>query len=223
MGGTAHALVAGAEHTCAIVDGGLVRCWGEATSLGYGGGDNIGDDEQPSEIDAISLGDAVVQLAAGDRHTCALTAAGAVRCWGLGEDGALGYGTTQSIQNAAAAGIVNLGGLAVQIAAGQTHTCALLLDGTARCWGDGSAGALGYGNTDNVGDDESPAVAGAVQLTEVATQLVAGGEFTCALLASGAVQCWGEGLDGRLGYGHQLNIGDDETPDTMKPILPFGR
>jgi alpha-tubulin suppressor-like RCC1 family protein len=223
MGGAAHALVAGAEHTCAIVDSGAIRCWGEATSLGYGGGDNIGDDEQPSELGAISLGDAVVQLAAGDRHTCALTAAGAVRCWGLGEDGALGYGSTQNIQNAAAAGIVNLGGLAVQIAAGQSHTCALLLDGTARCWGEGSAGALGYGNTDDVGDNESPAVAGAIQLSEVATQLVAGGAFTCALLASGTVQCWGEGLDGRLGYGHPWTIGDDETPDTMKPILPFGQ
>ncbi len=90
-------------------------------------------------------------------------------------------------------------------------------------WGEGSAGALGYGNTDDVGDNEVPAVVGAVDLPEPVTQLVAGVEFTCALLASGAVQCWGSGLDGRLGYGHEQNIGDDETPADVKSILPFGQ
>lgn len=222
IGGDVTYLVAGAQHTCAVVDGGLVRCWGEATSIGYGGTDNIGDDEQPSTLEPLSLGEPVTQLAAGDRHTCALTASGAVRCWGLGMSGVLGYASNQDIASAEMAGIVNVGGIAVQIAAGASHTCALLLDGTVRCWGEGSSGALGYGNTRDVGDNEVPATAGAVQLSEPASQIVAGVEFTCALLASGAVQCWGSGLDGRLGYGHEQGVGDDEAPADLQSILPFG-
>lgn len=222
IGEDASFLVAGAEHTCAVVEGGLVRCWGEAKALGYGGDNNIGDDEAPSEFPALSVGAPVTQLAAGDRHTCALTTAGTVHCWGLGHGGVLGYGSTQSVDSATLAGVVNVGGVAVQVAAGQSHTCALLLDGSVRCWGDGTSGALGYGNTHDIGDNEAPATAGAVELPEPVTQIVAGTEFTCALLASGAVQCWGSGLDGRLGYGHDQSVGDDETPSAMMSILPFG-
>lgn len=222
IGDSVSFLAAGADHTCAVVDGGMVRCWGEKTSLGYGGSINIGDNEQPSVYEALWLGEPVTQLAAGDRHTCALTASGAVRCWGQGHYGVLGYGSNQSIHTAEAAGLVNLGGLAVQVAAGQAHNCALMLGGAVRCWGDGSSGALGYGNTEDVGDNEAPAVAGVVDLPEAATQVVAGEEFTCALLASGKVQCWGSGLDGRLGYGHSWNIGDDETPAAIEPLVPFG-
>jgi alpha-tubulin suppressor-like RCC1 family protein len=222
IGETATFLVAGTQHTCAVVEGGKVRCWGEATSIGYGGMDNIGDDEAPSNFEALSLGEAVVELAAGDRHTCALTVSGAVRCWGNAEDGVLGHANNTNIDYAEAADIVKLGGPSVQIAAGHRHTCALLLDGTVRCWGKGSFGALGYGNTGDVGDDEIPAVAGAVELPELVIQVVAGADFTCALLDSGAVQCWGSGLDGRLGYGHEQTIGDDETPASRKSILPFG-
>jgi alpha-tubulin suppressor-like RCC1 family protein len=223
LGGSMSFLVAGAEHSCAVVEGGLVRCWGEATALGYGGFDNIGDNEMPSSLAPHSLGEAVTQLAAGERHTCALTASGAVRCWGLGSDGVLGYANKLSVHNAAAAGIVNLGGIAVQITAGQRHNCALGVDGSVRCWGEGRSGALGYGNTEDVGDNEVPAIAGVVALSEPVSQLAAGDGFTCALLASGAVQCWGSGDDGRLGYGNERNIGDDETPASMKPMLPFGR
>jgi alpha-tubulin suppressor-like RCC1 family protein len=215
-------LVAGADHTCAITEGGLVQCWGEATSLGYGGTHNLGDDEQLTAYEPLSLSAPVTQLAAGDRHTCALTTHGTVHCWGLGVDGVLGYGSSQSISDASAAGIVNLGGIAVQIAAGQSHTCALMLNGSVRCWGSGSAGALGYGDTEDIGDNETPAVAGVVALPETVTQIVAGSEFTCALLGSGAVQCWGSGLDGRLGYGHEESIGDDESPADVQSILPFG-
>lgn len=222
IGGTAVSVVAGAEHTCVVLQDGMVRCWGEATSIGTGASDNLGDDEQPTTAAPLSLGEAVVQLAAGDRHTCALTASGAVRCWGLGQFGVLGYGSQYDIAMASSAGIVNLGGLAVQVAAGQSHTCALMLDASVRCWGEGASGQLGYGNTNDVGDDEVPAVVGAVELAGPAVQVVAGDAFTCALLTTGNAQCWGSGLDGRLGYGGDWNIGDDETPAAVAPVPPFG-
>ncbi len=76
----------------------------------------------------------------------------------------------------------------------------------------GASGALGYGNTDNIGDDEVPASAGDVELGGQAMELVGAKPFMCALLDTGALRCWGEATDGRLGYGSIEFIGDDETP-----------
>jgi alpha-tubulin suppressor-like RCC1 family protein len=150
----------------------------------------------------------VTQIAAGWSHTCALLSDGTVRCWGDGEYGKLGYGNTDSIgddEAPATAGPVDVGGVVTQISAGDMHTCVLLEGGTVRCWGLGNGGRLGYGNTDEIGDDEAPASAGDVDVGGVVTQIAAGGNLTCALLEGGTVRCWG--------WIHwNLTIGDDETP-----------
>lgn len=221
-GDSASVVVAGSDHTCAIVGNGAVRCWGKAESIGTGGTENIGDDEFPSGLAPLPIGGVAIGLAAGAQHTCALGIQGDVRCWGNGSDGRLGYGTTADHFNAMEVGPIHLGGMAVQIAAGTNHTCALLLEGNVRCWGAGSDGALGYGNGRSVGDDEAPAIAGDVELSEPAVQVVAGDGFTCALLASGAVSCWGRSDDGQLGRAGVRPIGIDVTPASILPVLPFG-
>src|SRR5690606_38484965 len=127
----------------------------------------------------------------------------------------LGYGNTNNIgddEHPATAGDVNLGGDVTQLAAGSDHTCAVLKGGWVRCWGSNSAGRLGYGNTNTIGDDEAPASAGDVNVGGPVTQLVAGGKHTCALLENGRVRCWGEGHYAQLGYGNTNDIGDDEHP-----------
>ncbi len=169
----------------------------------------------------ISAGDSaaddaviIIPLATGNAHTCALLDRGAVRCWGAGSFGRLGYGNTDDIGDdeiPASAGDVDVGGTVTQIAAGSAHTCALLDRGAVRCWGAGSFGRLGYGNTDDIGDDETPASAGDVDVGGTVTQIAAGGAHTCALLDTGAVRCWGLGGLGKLGYGNTDDIGDDET------------
>ena len=75
-----------------------------------------------------------------------------------------------------------------EIAAGVNHTCALLSGGAVRCWGDGASGRLGYGNTNNIGDNETPASAGDVDVGGTVTEIAAG-RHTCALLSTGAVRC----------------------------------
>ena len=217
----ASSIATGCDHTCVIVDAGAVRCWGAAPALGYGGLADVGDNELPAELGEVALGEPVVELAAGQKHTCALTAQGAVRCWGLGGYGALGAGTTHSTPNAATAAIVALGEVVTSITGGDRHTCALTLSGAVRCWGDGASGALGYGNVKRIGDDESPAAAGVVQLGERAVQVEAGNGFTCALLESGTVRCWGEGDSGRLGTGTDADVGDDELPLSVPPVEVF--
>jgi hypothetical protein len=103
--------------------------------------------------DPVVLG-GVPQIAAGNRHTCALLSDGTVRCWGRGNDGRLGDGTTAARLNpvqvlasgTAGTDPVVLGGV-IQVSAGDFHTCALLSNGTVRCWGNGGQGRLGDGTT----------------------------------------------------------------------------
>jgi alpha-tubulin suppressor-like RCC1 family protein len=221
VGGAVAQLAAGNSHTCALLENGAVRCWGAngAGQLGHGEWNPVGDDEEPSSVAALDLGGRVVQLAAGGDHSCALLEGGAVRCWGYNGEGLLGYGHMNEIGEAPTlAGNVNVGGRVVQLAAGRYHTCALLESGAVRCWGYNWEGQLGLGHTDNIGDDELPSSADVVQVGGRTVQLTAGEEFTCALLEDGAIRCWGYNRSGRLGQGHESNIGDNEMPDSVDAV-----
>ena len=227
-GRTAKAITAGRAHTCAVLDGGMVRCWGFGFDgrLGYGTQVNIGDDETPGAVGPVKLGEGrtAQAVSAGDSHTCALLDDGAVRCWGFGATGQLGYGDARNIgddETPEKVDPVKLGaGRAVALAAGAFHSCALLDDGTVRCWGFGGNGRLGYANTDTVGDNESPDAVGPVDLGpgRTAVALAAGGDHTCAVLDDGTVRCWGSGGNGRLGYANKTSVGDTETPGSAGPV-----
>jgi alpha-tubulin suppressor-like RCC1 family protein len=217
VGGAVTQLAAGGHHTCAVLSTGAVRCWGRGQygQLGYGNTSNIGDDETPAMAGDVDVGGVVEQLAGGQVHTCALLDTGAVRCWGYGLYGELGYGNTSRIgdnETPASAGDVDVGGTVTQLAAGSMHVCALLDTGAVRCWGNAAAGKLGYGNLRSIGDNETPATAGDVDVGGPVVRLAAGELHTCAVLSTGAVRCWGSGWQGRLGYGNTNNIGDNETP-----------
>ena len=228
-------VAAGDMHTCAIIDGGAVRCWGVGSDgqLGFGDASSIGDDELPSQAGPVFLGVGrrAVAIAAGIAHTCVITDDGSVRCWGYGNVGQLGYGNKSSIgddETPASAGPVDLGAgrTAVAIAAGGDHTCVVLDDGSARCWGNGDFGALGYGNTADVGDDESPASVGPIDLGpgRTARAIATGTNHSCAILDDGTVRCWGYGQSGQLGYANTATIGDDEVPGSVGVVdLGVGR
>ncbi|MEZ5100269.1 MAG: CARDB domain-containing protein [Thermoleophilia bacterium] len=234
-GRTATAITAGGLHTCAILDDGAVRCWGNnATgSLGYGDQVDIGDTEAPGSVAPVDLGPGrtAVAIAAGGSQTCAILDDGALLCWGLGQNGRLGYGDEVTIgdgETPASAGPVDVGAgrSAVAIAAGGVFTCALLDDGTVRCWGFAGFGSLGYGDTTTIGDDETPGSVGPLDLGtgRTAVALSAGTLHACATLDDGTVRCWGFGGAGRLGYGSTATIGDGETPAAVGPVgLGTGR
>jgi alpha-tubulin suppressor-like RCC1 family protein len=224
---------AGAEHTCVVLDNGRVRCWGlnSAGQLGYGntgvlGKNLIGDDETPDTEGPVSFGGPdALEVAAGGHHSCAILDDGGVRCWGIGTDGQLGYNGVATIgdnETPATQANVAIGPnrTATAVTAGGGHTCAILDNGKVRCWGSGGSGQLGYGNTAAIGDNETPASAGFVDLGSgrTATAIAAGLVHTCAILDNEEVRCWGSGDDGRLGYGNEDMIGDDETPATAGPV-----
>ncbi|MDX2051196.1 MAG: hypothetical protein SFV15_02330 [Polyangiaceae bacterium] len=176
-GATVAQVVEGEAHTCALLKGngmdGQVYCWGsnQFGQLGYNPDPVNGITALGTSTDfplltagPVQVGVPTKQLAAGRFHTCALLVDGKVRCWGLNDRGYLGYGNAAITSNAPpSAGDVPLGGLAVRIAAGSIHTCALLENGDIRCWGVNLNGSLGYGLTDaqnaSIGDDEPPSAA----------------------------------------------------------------
>lgn len=223
-GPTAETLSSMYRHTCVTTGSATVRCWGygEYARLGYGDTENVGDapERRPADVGDVPLEEVAVEVASGRLHTCALLESGAVRCWGDGFRGQLGAGETIFVGDdpdnlPRDASDVALGAAAVEIGAGEFHTCARLDTGAVRCWGEGEEGKLGYGDEENVGDDPDtlPADVGDVPLGGSAEKLAVGYEHTCALLDSGAVRCWGDGEDGRLGYGDEEHVGD--TPDNL--------
>ena len=146
------------------------------------------------------------QVSAGDLQACALLSTDNIDCWGYNASGALGDGTTTgpdcedggcSTRPVAVSGITS----ASQIAAGVNQTCALLAGGSIDCWGDNSDGELGDGTT---GGPDCGGGCSAVPVTASgttnATQITAG-LATCALLASGSIDCWGDNGSGELGDG----------------------
>ena len=166
--------------------------------------------------------DVVTGLALGGQHSCALMQTGQVRCWGDNTYGQLGIGSTETIgdnEGAWSAPLVGLVGPVAAVAAGSSHNCALLVDGTVECWGDGTEGVLGYGDTDNVGDDELPKQKGIVSLGATASSVAVGGTHSCAILEGGAVRCWGSNDFGQLGTGFERAIGDDELPSSVPTIV----
>lgn len=157
----------------------------------------------------------ITALAAGGTHTCALTAKGDVRCWGGNTQGQLGLGTAAVLsgQKPYQNGIVNLSAVATAIATGSRHTCALVQDGTVRCWGANDFGQLGLGHAHSIGDDEVPdALNATVNLGLKSKAISAGGNVTCAILEDDSARCWGHNNYGQLGLGHTRDIGVAEQP-----------
>jgi alpha-tubulin suppressor-like RCC1 family protein len=185
----------------------------------------------------LGTGRTATAISAGSAHTCAVLDNATVKCWGLNTDGQLGLGDTDDRGDDAgemgdALSIINLGTArtAVAISAGSTHTCAILDNATAKCWGAGANGRLGYGDQNSLGDDagEMGNALAAVSLGTGRTvkALSSGDAHTCAILDDNSLKCWGAGTDGRLGYGTQTSLGDSsgEMGDALSTVsLGTGR
>jgi len=188
-------LAVGGSHTCVVAPTGTVQCWG-LNSSGQLGDNSLANSKVPVNVGAYNGLSGVTAVTAGVFHTCALTAAGTVACWGLNSSGQLG---NNSLVNSKVP--VPVTGLSdvTAVAAGARHTCALVVGGTVQCWGDNSDGQLG--NTSLVNSSVPVAVAGLTGVTAIS----AGSYHTCALVIGGTVECWGLNSSGQVGNRSLVN------------------
>jgi hypothetical protein len=204
------AISAGWDHTCAVMNTGGVKCWGNNADGEIGDGTKT-DRLKPVDVTGLSSG--VAAVSAGFDHTCALLNSGGVKCWGNNGRGELGDGTHQTRKVP-----VNVSGLSSgvgSISAGYNHTCAVTNSGVAKCWGNNDSGQLGIGSTKSRSKPTN-----VYRLSSVASISASGGfrhhESTCATTTSGLVKCWGNnrpvsGLlpinstGGQLGDGTAIN------------------
>lgn len=242
LGGKAIAVSAGdANTTCALLADGTGKCWG-VTDYGalsvaidkdlgqaprnaghYEIGDYAGE---MALLPALSFGPGLTakQLGAGFESSCALLSNNLVKCWGTSGVGELGV-DFKGGQKGNQPGMTDLDGINLgaghtvkSLAVGAFHHCALLDDGSVKCWGSNSAGELGIGNTAAQGDDvgEMGDQLPVVPLGHKALKIAAGDAHSCALLDNGTVVCWGYNSQGQLGNGNTANAGDGQQ--TMKPV-----
>jgi alpha-tubulin suppressor-like RCC1 family protein len=186
-------LSAGAAHTCLIDTAGKVSCWGDNQfgQLGGGEGPYRALENGPLIIGAsswvlaeVALEQPAAALAAGAYHTCAALVDGSARCWGRNDHQQLG--NSQVENSRAPMPVPGLGGKVTALAAGFDHTCALLEDGAVMCWGSNAVGQLGAGPVREAG-----APVRVEGLPHPARQIGSGGSFSCALLETDELACWG--------------------------------
>jgi len=193
---------AGVDHTCAITDGGAAHCWGK-NDYGQLGDGSTTDSATPVAV--MGLAADVVAIAAGRYHSCAVTGAGAVQCWGGDTYGELGDGDPLAASPTPVA-VVGLDSGVVDVAASDSITCVITTAGAARCWGKNGDGQLGNGESGTLVESHVPT--DVVGLDTGVTAISPGYGYACAV-ATGSVLCWGDNLDGALGNGEGPGF---ETP-----------
>jgi len=138
---TATMIATGGSTTCAVLIDNSVQCWGRNNFGQVGTGSAtpsiIGS---PTTVSVTPTSFIVDQIEVGVTHVCAVSTIGGAWCWGEGTNGRLGNGTltNRSVPTATS----TLGSNAVEISAGGTHTCAVLVNGTVTCFGKNNSGQL---------------------------------------------------------------------------------
>jgi alpha-tubulin suppressor-like RCC1 family protein len=195
----------GTAHSCAVLSDGTARCWGSNANGRLGMGLIGGTSPHPVSVRRTFLSPLtdVVSISAGSSHTCAVISDGTARCWGSASGGRLGDGTVTGDRGTPVTVTDADGTLSriTAVSAGFSHTCALLADATARCWGSNGSGQLATGD---VGGNEARAVTVTIDGDRPMTgilQIEAGTATTCARLTDGTMRCWGSNEDGGLGDG----------------------
>jgi alpha-tubulin suppressor-like RCC1 family protein len=195
------AIATGYDYACAVVVGGTAKCWGN-NSAGQLGDGTTTQSSLPVAVKDLS---GASGLAAGFNSTCTLLTDGTAKCWGDNSVDQLGNSTGANstkpvmvLNLDSATSIAALDGATPGFASNSDPTsfCAVLADGSAKCWGSNSMGELGIGS---FGSSQSRPTS--VKGLEGAQSLAGGKYFACTVTTLGAIDCWGNAQFGVLGTG----------------------
>ena len=197
----------GYANSCALMSYGGVKCWGDnwTGQLGSGTWDNT----SPA-VNVKGLTSGVTAITSGIMHSCALLSSGSVKCWGANNYGQLGDGTTSNRNEPAQVSGLTSG--VVSISGGYEHTCAVLTNGEAKCWGRNGYGELGDGTTTHKNVPTSVKVDG--QPISGIASISGGLRHTCAITTGGAAKCWG--------YNALASLGNGTLTDSLTPVNVVG-
>ena len=175
-------------HSCIKSDRSGVKCWGDSASDQLGSGTT---NQMPvsTPISVVGLPSSVLEISSGWFHTCSLTLAHGVKCWGSNAYGQLGNGTEDFSEPLPVdAALPPSAGPIAQISAGFGHTCARSTRGGVWCWGANNYGVLGTGT--GIPSNTPRQVSGLpMDILEIQSS---SRDFNCALTSSGALWCWGQ-------------------------------
>jgi hypothetical protein len=186
----------GEQFACGLTRDQVVYCWGTNNAGQLGNGTTF-DSAVPVAVAGSESGLRFIAVSTGTGHSCALTPAGDLHCWGYNSTGELGNGVPSFYS---ATPVLVAGGLhfaAVSVGAGAT--CAISTDHVPYCWGFNWHGRLGNGTETN--SATPAAVSGGLALTSVTLDF-----HGCGLTSAGAVYCWGSNDYGQVGDGTTVPI-----------------
>ena len=134
----------GESHACALINTGEIKCWGDG---GYGrlGNGDFSNQNKPVNVKGITN---AIKISAGGKHNCALLNDGQIKCWGSGDYGSLGNGPISGTGGTISENVYQID-TAIDVSAGWNHSCAVLADGSMKCWGSDSYGQIGAGLSRN--------------------------------------------------------------------------
>lgn len=226
-GRTAIFIATGGDRSCALLDNGQLKCWGDnpAGALGIGtSASSIGTrkEEMGDALPSVNLGTGrqARHVTVGNTHTCATLDTFDIKCWGSNSAGELGLGDTRNrgsvpgdMGDALATVRLGDGVHAQRVEAGIHFTCALLDMRQMKCWGLNAEGQLGIGEAGDrgatpahMGDALKPASLPAGTAVRFMTVGSAG---ACAIEhdAPARLFCWGANDRGQLGLDDTLSRG----------------
>jgi alpha-tubulin suppressor-like RCC1 family protein len=192
---------------CALTSGGGVKCWGPNQYGQLGNGTTSTVPVYPAG-DVVGLTSGVAAIAGGGVHNCALTIAGAVKCWGYNGDGRLGNNATSN--SMVPVDVFGLGnGTTTAISSNGGHTCALTTGGGVKCWGPSSNSQLGHTATRPPGGSFEIKPVDVLGLSSGVTAIYTGRSHSCAFVTGGGIKCWGQTL---------FLSGDSDPVNSPSPI-----
>ncbi len=201
------------DHVCINQESGMIHCWGDGQ---HGklttNNDNDQNTPQPASTSSSFMPiEDTYYISTATEHNCALTNSRQVYCWGEAEDYRLGHGSTSDSRIPVNVPFPNHRSVQM-IATHSSHNCALVDNGDVYCWGNNTDGQIGIGYKSN---DESYPRTSNLPEGSMGVAISVGDSFSCAVLGSGNITCWGGNDLGQLGDGTNTNTTSPSTFVTL--------